>query len=85
MHRYFINRREEFLAHYHKRSNAETVFAMIKRKLGTKLRNKKDISQENEILLKCLAHNIIVLIHEIFELGIKIDFNFCTESVFSRK
>lgn len=49
-----------------------------------KLRNEKSISQENEILLKCLAHDIIVLIHEMFKLGIEIDFNFCAESVLAR-
>ncbi len=71
--------------HYHKRSNAETVFAMLKRKLGMQLRNEKSLSQKNEILLKCLAHNIIVLIHEMFELGIEIDFNFCAESFLAQK
>jgi len=82
MYQYFTEHKAEFEKHYHKRSNAETVFAMIKRKLGVGLRNKKEISQENEILLKCLAHNIIVLIHEMCELGIKVDFNYCAESVF---
>jgi transposase len=82
MHQYFTEHKEEFLEHYHKRSNAETVFAMIKRKLGTTLRNRKEISQTNEILLKCLVHNIIVLIHEMFELGVNVDFNFCAEEVF---
>jgi len=68
MYQYFTQHREEFMEHYHKRSNAETVFSMIKRKLGMRLRNRKEISQVNEVLLKCLAHNIIVLIHEMFEL-----------------
>lgn len=85
MYDYFYYHKEEFMNHYHKRSNAETVFAMLKRKLGMQLRNEKSLSQKNEILLKCLAHNIIVLIHEMFELGIEIDFNFCAESVLAQK
>lgn len=31
---YFMYRREEFMAHYHQRSNVETTFSMIKRKFG---------------------------------------------------
>lgn len=84
MYQYFTEHRAEFDEHYHKRSNAESTFAMIKRKLGVNLRNKKEISQENEILLKCLAHNIIVLIHEMCELGIKVDFNYCAKFVLCR-
>lgn len=74
MHRYFSENKEEFMRHYHRRSNAETVFSMIKRKQGGSLRTKNDIAQVNEILCKCLVHNICVLIQEMFELGIKVDF-----------
>lgn len=74
MYQYFKNNKEEFLKHYHLRSNAETVFSMIKRKQGSCLRTKNDIAQVNEIMCKCLVHNICVLIQEMFELGIKIDF-----------
>lgn len=34
MYHYFMYNREEFLAHYHKRSNVETAFSMIKAKFG---------------------------------------------------
>jgi len=74
MYRYFCDNKEEFLQHYHRRSNAETVFSMIKRKQGSNLKTKNDIAQVNEILCKCLVHNICVLIQEMFELGIKVDF-----------
>lgn len=46
------------------------TFSMIKRKFGDSVRAKQDVSQANEVLLKILAHNIVVLIHEIHELGI---------------
>jgi len=74
MFRFFRDNKEEFLRHYHKRSNVETVFSMMKRKFGTYLRGKSSLAQENEILCKALCHNLCVLIQEMFELGIKVDF-----------
>jgi|TARA_Y100000310_G_scaffold270220_1_gene283898 transposase len=65
----------KFAEHYHKRSNIETCFAMIKRKFGDFVRCKAEKSQENEILCKVLTHNLVVLIHEIFELKLEVDFN----------
>jgi transposase len=67
---YFMYRRDEFLAHYHKRSNVESTFSMIKRKFGDSLRSKTDVAMVNETLCKVLAHNLVVLIHETHELGI---------------
>ncbi len=74
MFHYFQFNREEFLEHYHKRSNVETTFHMIKTKFGDKLKSKKFTSQKNELLCKVIAHNIVVLIHEMYELGIEPDF-----------
>ena len=65
----------EFAKHYHKRSNIESTFAMIKRKFGDFVRCKSEKSQDNEILCKILIHNIVCLIHEIFELNLEVDFN----------
>lgn len=65
----------EFAQHYHKRSNIESAFGMIKRKFGDFTRCKNEKRQENEILCKVLAHNLVCLIHEIFELKIEVDFN----------
>jgi transposase len=70
MYHYFMFRREEFLEHYHKRSNVESTFSMMKRKFGDSLRSKTDVAMVNEALCKVLCHNIVVLIHEMFELGI---------------
>ncbi len=75
MFNYFKYGNDEFLQHYHLRSNVESTFSMIKRKFGTTLRTKNDVAQANEVLCKALCHNIVVLIHEIFELGIKVDFS----------
>jgi len=74
MYHYYKDNKEDFMQHYHKRSNAESVFSMMKRKQGANLRTKNDIAQVNEIMCKCLVHNICVLIQEMFEIGIKVDF-----------
>lgn len=67
MHAYYDLHCEEFLQDYHKRSNAESVVSMIKRKYGERLRSKTETSQDNEILAKVIAHNIYVLIQSIYE------------------
>ena len=71
MYHYFEFKHEEFLEHYHKRSNAETTFHMIKSKFGDSVRSKTETAQINEVLLKVLCHNICVVIKEMFELGIE--------------
>lgn len=74
---YFQLHKEEFMEHYHKRSNAETVFSMMKRKFGHHLYSKSEVGQVNEILCKASAHNICVLIQEYFEMDIPIRHSFC--------
>lgn len=77
---YFKMNQEEFLAHYHKRSNVESTFAAIKKKFGETLKSKNRIAQENELLCKFIAYNLTVVIHEMFELGIKAEFNLKKEA-----
>ena len=62
--------RAEFLGFYHKRSNVETTFSMIKAKFGAAVRAKTTVAQVNEVLVKILCHNIVVLIQSMFELGV---------------
>lgn len=71
MFHYFQFRREEFLQHYHKRSNAESTFSAIKRKFGDSVRSKTDAAMVNEVLCKVLCHNICCVIQEQCELGIE--------------
>ncbi len=71
----FATNYPEFAKHYHKRSNIETCFSMIEAKFGKFLRCKTNESQNNEMLCKILAHNLVCLIHETFELKIETDFN----------
>ena len=48
MHHYFNFRRDEFLSHYHKRSNVESTFSMIKAKFRDHFRSKTDVAMVNE-------------------------------------
>lgn len=74
MYHYFMYKHDDFLRHYHKRSNVETCFHMIKTKFKDNLRSKSKIAQVNELLCKILCHNICVVIQEINELGLKGEF-----------
>lgn len=51
---------------------------MMKRKFGDSIRGKTDVAMTNEVLWKILCHNLVVLIHEMYELGI--DPVFCNRS-----
>jgi transposase len=66
----FQYRREEFLRHYHKRSNVESTFSMIKAKFGDAVRSRTDVAMRNEALCKVLAHNLCCVIQAQCELGI---------------
>jgi len=74
MFHYFKFNQDEFMQHYHKRSNIETTFFMIKSKFNDCLKSKTHTAQKNELLLKVLCHNIVVVIHETNELGIAVNF-----------
>lgn len=74
MYYYFKYNEEEFLRIYHQRSKIETTFSMIKKKFGSNVKSKIFVAQQNELLCRFLVHNICVLIQEIFELGIDVDF-----------
>lgn len=70
MFHYFCLRREDFLNHYHKRSNVESTVAMVKALFGEKVRSKTDTAMKNEVLAKFVCHNICCLISAMYELGI---------------
>ena len=61
MFHYFHFRRDEFLPHYHKRSNVESTFSMVKAKFRDDVRSRTDTAMKNEVLLKFLCHNIVVV------------------------
>jgi transposase len=74
MYHFYSLHRAEFLQHYHKRSNIETTFHMIKSKFGQRLRSKTLTAQVNEALCKVLCHNLCVVIQSVHELGIETNF-----------
>src|SRR4051812_4718004 len=71
---YYNAFKDEFLAHYHKRSNIESTFSIIKAKFVDSIRSKTDTAMANEALAKILCHNICYLIQSMFELGIEAKF-----------
>src|ERR1041385_1215773 len=75
MYHFYMMNRPEFLEHYHKRSNVETTFHMIKSKFGQRLRSKTLTAQINEALCKVLCHNLCVVIQSMHELNITPEFS----------
>jgi transposase len=67
---YYQFRRDDFLTHYHKRSNAESTIGAIKARFGGRLGSKTTVGQVNEALTKVLCHNLVVVGQSIHELGI---------------
>jgi metallophosphoesterase superfamily enzyme len=47
------------MTHYNKRSNIESTFSAIKRKLGDTLKSRNTTSQINELLCKIVAYKIL--------------------------
>jgi hypothetical protein len=70
MFHYFQMWREEFLGHYHLRSNVESVFSAIKRKYGDAVRSKIAPATHNEVLCKILCNNLGCVIQAWYVLGI---------------
>ena len=62
---------ETFRHHYHRRSNVEAVFSSMKRKFGGGVLSKTQTAQFNEVLLKCLCHNLSMVTMAIHELGVE--------------
>ena len=71
MYQFCKEKPQEFFEHYHRRSNVETTFSMIKQKFGKEVVSRNFTSQTNEVLLKILCHNICCLISAYFEKNIK--------------
>lgn len=67
---WFQVNKDEYLKRYHKRSNVETTVSMVKRKLGDSVKAKNDLAQKNEVYAKFVAHNLMVLIAEMYATGL---------------
>jgi transposase len=71
---YFQFHRADFLAHYHQRSNVESTVSMVKAKFRDDVRSRTDTAMKNEVLLKLLCHNVVVVHQATIELGIEATF-----------
>ena len=67
---YFQFKQEEYMAHYHKRSNVESTFSAIKRKFGHDVVSRCPTAMVAEVLCKIICHNLTCLIQEQETLGI---------------
>jgi transposase len=85
MFKYFQEHKEDFMKKYHRRSNVETVFSMVKVRLGEHLKCKNFENQRNELVMKFICHNVTVLIQEIYENEIHIDFKECLNNFVDKK
>jgi transposase len=74
MYDFFHDNQEAFYSQYHKRSNVETTFSMIKAKFGASVRSKSSTAQVNEVLCKVLCHNLCCLVSAFYELGVVPEF-----------
>jgi len=84
MFHYFTDNQEDFKYHYGQRAQVESCFSRIKRNWGEFLKSKTFEAQQNEVLLKCLCHNIACLVAQIFERDIKINFEDCSKEILSQ-
>jgi hypothetical protein len=66
----FLANREEYLDHYHARSNAESTFSAVKRKFGASVMSLTDTAMVNECLVKFLCQNLSSLVQAQEKLGL---------------
>lgn len=66
----FLFNQDKFLGHYHRRSNVESTMWMLKSKFGASVRSKTATAQVNEVLAKCVLHNLACIVQAIFAAGL---------------
>lgn len=66
----FTLNQERFLASYHRRSAVETTFAMIKARFGASVASRLPTARANEVLARCIAHNLVCVVRAIFTAGL---------------
>jgi transposase len=62
---------DEYYRHYHQRSLAESGMNMIKTRFSHHLRSRVPNAMYAEAMLRCICHNIAMLVHAIGELGVE--------------
>jgi transposase len=74
MFNFYQYKQEEFMQHYHKRSNVESVFSAVKRKFDDHIRSRTPAAMVNEAYAKLLCNNLCCVIMSQAELGIEAEF-----------
>ena len=77
---HFHKNHEDYLKHYHQRSNIESSFAMLKKRFNNHVSTKSIETQTVEVKIKVLCMNLSILIQELFEQDINIDFLSCAKT-----
>lgn len=65
--RMFLTDHDGWKEEYHKRSIVEAVISTMKRLFGGQLDSRNDVAQGNELLCRVIAHNLVVIIHMMYE------------------
>lgn len=81
----FLEEGKKFYKHYHLRSNIESTFSAIKGRFGSRLYTRNIVSQRNELYLKCICYNLVVLVKGLFELDLRVDLNKCASQLNENK
>jgi transposase len=71
MFHYFRFNSEQFMSHYNRRQNVESVMSAVKRKFGDSVRARCPAAMVNEVLAKLVCQNITAVIASQCELGIE--------------
>ncbi len=79
----FCLKKDEYLKTYRRRSNIESAFSAVKRVFGDAVRSKTPVAMKNEARCKLLCHNLVQLVHAMYEL--KADVNYASELALLRR
>jgi transposase len=66
----FLANRDEYLGHYHQRSNVESTFSAVKRKFGHSVMSLTDTAMVNECLVKFICQNLTCIVQVQEKLGL---------------
>lgn len=73
--RRFLTDYDRWAEDYHVRSNVESAISKMKRLFGDELRFRNVVAQSNELLCRVIAHNLVVLIYQMYERNLVTEFH----------
>ena len=72
--RKFLTDYDRWADEYHARSNVESAISKLKRLFGDELASRKVVAQCNELLCRVIAHNLVIVIYQMYERGLVTEF-----------